>query len=183
MDNDAPGLKMQLAAIKQDVTNLVTGLTDAAFNWKPDAAHWSIAQCLDHLNVTGYLYLPQLAEKIEQAAPLAGAQNYRLRWFGKLFVRQLEPPIKAKFKAPKSFVPAPEKPLAEVVPEFLKLQDLLAEKINIADKINWARLKVVSPASKLIRINLTEAFAVITAHERRHMYQAWQVRKNPDFPG
>jgi hypothetical protein len=182
MDNDAPGLKMQLAAIKEDASNLVAGLTDAAFNWKPDAAHWSIAQCLDHLNVTGYLYLPQLTAKIGQSAPSASAQNYRLRWFGKLFVRQLEPPVKTKFKAPKSFVPAPEKLLDEVVPEFMRLQDVLAQEISAADQVNWARVKVVSPASKLIRINLTEAFAVITAHERRHLYQAWQVRKNPDFP-
>ncbi|MBS1809946.1 MAG: DinB family protein [Acidobacteria bacterium] len=182
MNNDAAGLHAQISAVREDAAKLLTGLTESNFNWRPDPNHWSIAQCFDHLNVLGFLYLPQLSEKIAKSSSLSGEQNYRLGFIGKFFVRSMEPPVKSKFKAPKSFIPAPEKSLVTVAPEFMKLQDLLEDQINAAENVNWARVKVVSPASKLIRLNLTEALAIIVAHERRHLWQAWQVRKNPNFP-
>lgn len=183
MKNDASGLLQQLTAITADTADLLAGLTDASFNWRPEPNQWSIAQCLDHLNNLGFLYLPQLTEKIAQGPKLTGAQNYRSGFIGNYFIRLMEPPVKSKFKAPKPFAPAPEKPLASVGPEFMRLQDVLAQQINSAQAVDWARVKVVSPASKLIKFNLTVAFAVIIAHERRHLWQAWQIRKNPKFPG
>ena len=183
MDNDAAGLKTQLTAIKADVTKLLAGLNDANFNWKPDPNQWSIAQGLDHLNVLGSLYLPQFTEKIVQGPPLVGAQNHQMGWLSRFFIKKMEPPISSKFKAPAPFVPAPEKSLDAVVPEFMQLQELLAQQISLANNVDWSRVKVVSPASKLIHFNLTAAFAVITSHERRHLWQAWQIRSNPNFPG
>jgi hypothetical protein len=182
MQNDAQDLQQQLAAIKTDTEKLLAGLSDAQFNWRPDANHWSIAQCLDHLNALGYLYAQQFPEKIRDGARLTGAQNYSMGWLSRFFIKKMEPPVTTKFKAPAPFVPAPEKPLATVAPEFLQLQDLLAEQIRSADHVDWSQVKLVSPASKLIRFNLTAAFAVLTSHERRHLWQAWQVRNHPNFP-
>jgi hypothetical protein len=182
MQNDAQDLQQQLAAIKADTENLLAGLNDAQFNWRPDANHWSIAQCLDHLNVLGYLYLEQFPAKIAAGPRLTGAPNYQMGWLSRFFIKKMEPPVTTKFKAPPPFVPAPEKPLDEVAPKFFQLQDQLAEQINAARNVDWSRVKLVSPASKLIHFNLTAAFAVLTSHERRHLWQAWQVRKNPDFP-
>ena len=40
-----------------------------------------------------------------------------------------------------------------------------------------------SPVTKLLRLSLGQEFALLIAHEQRHLWQARQVRANPQFPG
>jgi hypothetical protein len=43
-------------------------------------------------------------------------------------------------------------------------------------------VKARSPVSKRIRFSLGAAFAAISAHQRRHLWQARQLRNDPAFP-
>jgi hypothetical protein len=42
--------------------------------------------------------------------------------------------------------------------------------------------RTASPFSKLLRFTLGQVFALNTAHGRRHLWQARQVRIDPGFP-
>ena len=42
-------------SISADFDALLAALSDNQFYWSPDAATWSVAQCLDHLNMTARL--------------------------------------------------------------------------------------------------------------------------------
>src|SRR5262245_5522870 len=184
MNVDVASLLRQLQAIKADAEKVLSDLSDAQFNWRPQPHAWSIAQCLDHLNIFGQQYFSILIEKITHAekANLLGGGRYELGLVGRLFLRLTEPPVRSRFKAPKRFVPAPEKQLTAVAEEFLTLQDKAIAMIRQAEKLNWGKIKVASPQSRVLKFNLATILVIVVAHERRHLWQAWQTRNHSNFP-
>ena len=174
----------QFDAIKRDADDLLAGLTDAQFNWRAVPGRWSIAECLAHLNITGQMYLPIIDRGINEARSRQwfGRGPYRHGLLGRLFIRYTEPPAKYKVKAPKLFAPLPEHLLAVVAPAFASLQDQLLRRIREANGIDLGRVRVTSPVSKLLKLSLGQCFAFIAAHERRHLWQARQVKNEYNFP-
>ncbi|MDQ3687260.1 MAG: DinB family protein [Acidobacteriota bacterium] len=177
--------KEQFEANRRDAQDLVAGLDDKQFNWRSAAGRWSIAECLAHLNVTGQVYLTVFDRSIKEGraanAPF-NAGPFRHGIFGKLFLRATEPPAKIKVKAPKLIAPLPEHLLAVVMPAYMSLHDQLDRRLSDANGLNLARAKVVSPFSRFFKFSLGHAFAITAAHERRHLWQARQVRNDPGFP-
>lgn len=173
----------QLEAIKRDAADLTAGLTEAQFNWRPAPGQWSVAECLAHLNATAQQYIPLLSASITEARERGWLSQgpFRYGWLGNWFVRSMEPPVKMKFKAPKAFIPPPDQPMSKTVPEFMALQDQLISLIGTANGIHLGRARVPSPATKLIKLSLGQGFALITGHERRHLWQARQVKNHSDF--
>jgi hypothetical protein len=55
------------------------------------------------------------------------------------------------------------------------------EVIAKANGLDLARIKVPSPAGPF-KFGLGQRIALLAAHDRRHLWQAWQVRKNRAFP-
>ena len=45
-----------------------------------------------------------------------------------------------------------------------------------------SKARVQSPASRWIRLDLGAGFALMAAHERRHLWQARRLTERPDFP-
>lgn len=177
--------RRQFEAIKTEARELTRGLSDAQFNWRPAPGSWSIAECLAHLNLTGQVYLPRLERSMRAARTqgLTGEGPFRHGWFGNFFVRRLEPPVKRfKVKAPKIVAPLPEHLLAVVLPAFISLQDQFVKKLHEARGLDLARVKINSPFSSLIKFSLGQVFALLAAHERRHLWQARQVKEHPHFP-
>lgn len=171
----------QFEAIKQDARKLVDELTDEQFNWRAAPGSWSIAECFNHLNVFGYKLVPLVDAAIERsrASGLLSQRRARYGLFGSLFVRTAEPPAKIKVKAPKIYAPSPERALAEETSQFAQLQDAMIEQAN---GIDLSRTKISSPFSRLLRFNLATWFAVAAAHERRHLWQAREVKRHAGFP-
>ncbi|HVF28828.1 MAG TPA: DinB family protein [Pyrinomonadaceae bacterium] len=177
--------KEEFEANRRDAQDLVAGLDDKQFNWRPAAGRWSIAECLAHLNVAGQMYLPAIDRTIKRARatnPAFEAGPFRHGVFGKLFLRATEPPAKIKVKAPKLIAPLPEHLLAVVMPAFVSLHEQLDRRLRDANGLNLARHKVASPFSRVLSLSLGHAFALTAAHERRHLWQARQVKEEADFP-
>lgn len=176
--------RRQLRDVRADAEKLVEGLTDDQFNWSPAPGRWSIAECLDHLN-SGWRVLGKLDYKIATATEqgLRGEGPYRHPLLGRLYVRLMEPPPKIRARAPKAYVPKPGQPLSAVAPRFLELQDEIIRRVIAADGLDLGGIRMSSPISRRFRMSLGQWFAFLAAHERRHLWQAWQVRKDPAFPG
>ena len=175
--------RRQLRDARSDAEKLVDGLTDAQFNWRPAPGRWSIAECLDHLN-NGWRVLPKLDHKIAAAAEqgIRGEGPYRHPLLGRLYVRFVEPPPRVRVRAPKAYVPTPDQPLAAVAPRFLELQDEIIRRVIAADGLDLGEIRMSSPITRRFKMSLGQWFAFLAAHERRHLWQAWQVRKSPEFP-
>ena len=97
--------RRQFEQLADDADALVGTLRDEQFAWQPAPNAWSIAQCIDHLNVTARLYLPLLDEGIANAIRQGsyGEGPFTYWWLARMFVRMLEPPPRLRMKAPVSF--------------------------------------------------------------------------------
>ena len=66
--------------------------------------------------------------------------------------------------------------MAEIVAEFMDWQDKFGDTIRLADGLDLRRARGRSPAFPLVKWSLGSQFAITLAHERRHLWQARQVR-------
>jgi len=176
-------LRGEFDAARDDARALLAGLDDAAFNWRRVPGTWSMAECVDHLNITGRKYVRALDRAIEEgrARNLVGAGPFRYGLLEGWIVRFMDAPPKMRIKAPKAFVPASEARLAESLAAFVEMQDEFQKCLARADGLDLGRVKARSPVSKRIKFSLGAAFAAISAHQRRHLWQARQLRNDPRF--
>ena len=163
---------------------LVRDLDDERFNWRSDERSWSIAQCLDHLNVASRAYVVPMREALEEARRKGAERRRPIRpgFFGRWFVATLEPPPKRRLPAPKKIVPAARKGLAEVMADWQRAQAGVRDLVREAAGLDLNRTRFVNPFISLIRFSVGTGFQVITAHERRHLLQGENVRAHPGFP-
>jgi hypothetical protein len=173
----------QIENVAEDAQELTATLDDTQFNWRPSAKQWSISECLAHLNVADGLDLPLLTQEIERgrAAGLTGHGPFRYGSISRWFVGFMDAPPKFRVKAPKVYLPPKGYLKDKVVPEFLSIHERMLELVTKANGLDLARIKVPSPAGPF-KFSLGQRFALLAAHDRRHLWQAWQVRKHRDFP-
>jgi DinB superfamily len=160
--------------------SLTARLSAAQMNWQPQPGKWSIAQNLAHLNF-GYQYFDTIASSIAAARSkgIIGNGPFRYGWLSSWFVKSQEPPPKRKFKAAKRYTPSPDLDAAKAVADYLRMAARLGELIQEADGLDLARAK--TPLG-WFKMPLGARLAHITTHDRRHLWQAEQVRNDPNFP-
>lgn len=175
----------QFRAIKQDVRELVAGMDEGALRWRPEPGRWSIAENLLHLIMAGERYVQAIDECVAGARKqrLFSRGPFRHGFFGKLLVQATEPPVRRKLRTPPAMMPHADGPAAALLPVFLHLQDQLAERLQRAEGLDLARATMVSPIMRRVRQSLGLAFAFVAAHERRHLWQAREVRNHELFCG
>ena len=180
---DLQNYHRQFELIKTDAQNLLGDLSDLQFNWQPGADRWSIAQCMDHLVVTGRSSLSNIHRAINEARSkgLFSPGPFRYGLIERWFVRQMEPPATVTFKAPKAYLPSASQPHAEIVASFNSLQEEFLSCFEEANGIDLARTKVSNAASRWFRLSLGQELAFDAAHERRHLWQVRRVKEELDF--
>jgi hypothetical protein len=169
----------QLRAIEDDARRLIDGLTDAQLAWRENTGTWSMADCLNHLLVTGGHSLASIRRALADARARGKLSRgpFRHGLLGNWFVRLMDAPPPMKFKAPKAYRPAPDLSASEIVNGFFALQHELARVLVEADGIDLSRMKVENPVTRWFRLSLGQEFALTMAHERRHVWQASRVRQ------
>jgi len=182
-------LTAQIEANMARAEALVGELSRAAFNWRPEPGRWSIAQCLSHLVVVNGQDLRPVGEAIRDARAkgITGAPPFRYGPISSRFVRSIEPPVRTRTKAPKGYQPLPEADPEVTLAEYLRIEREILALIAASEGIDWARAKTILPVlppllRAIVRMPLGARFQLIAAHDRRHLWQAEQVRGHPDFP-
>jgi hypothetical protein len=176
--------RQQFERLAKEADALVAPLTDDQFNWSPVPGAWSIAECIDHLNVTARLYLPRIDEAIAEAIRrgLYAEGPFTHDLLGRLFVLSMEPPAKIKLRAPEVFRPGAPRARSEIMAAFRAYQVQFVDRLRQANGLDLRRARVHSLASSWIRVSLNSGFALMAAHERRHLWQAQQVVTAAGFP-
>ncbi len=183
--------KGRFEAARTEFSRLVYGLTDAQFNWRPEAERWSAAECIDHCVIVGTLMNRNIDDAIVRAKErnLRSGGPFKYGAFGNFFVKVVGPSDKArkrKFKAPKAYTPTSNHSIGRLNEAFEKLQSDFADRLARADGLDLARIKV--PSAKggvggLIRLSLGQWFALLANHQDRHLAQARDVRKAMEAKG
>ena len=177
---DIRDLEQTLDAVDQDARTLISGLTPDQGIWRRDPGSWSVAECLDHLATANRVYL----RAMEPAAAHAHQRGSLRRkaavpgLLGGWFVRTLEPPVKPRFKlkAPKKIVPRESPALADAAAQFFASQGEVRAFLKKYAGIDLAGVRFVNPFIRGLRFSLATGLHVIAAHDRRHLWQAWNVR-------
>jgi hypothetical protein len=90
----------------------------------------------------------------------------------------MEPPVKAvKMKSPKTVVPRQEPALEESFASFLAVQAAIREFVRKNADLDLSSIRFRNPFVPVLRFRVAAGLLIMTAHERRHIWQAWQVRK------
>lgn len=175
---------LELDRVREDGGSFLRGLVSGQWGWRPARDRWSVGECIAHVNETNRVYLPAIESAARSARErgLLGQGPFKHGFLGEWMIRELEPPAKRRFKAPRRFVP----PVGETGPQALgEFDDLLRKYAGLLLSMNGldlGRAQVVSPANRFLRLSLGQAFRVIAAHTRRHLWQARRIAQEEGFP-
>lgn len=168
-------------AVERDARALVSGLTPAQGVWRLRPEAWSIAECLDHLAVGNRVYVDAMQPVADR-----GRREGRLRrgparpgFFGGLFVRSLEPPPAwySRVPAPRHIRPRPAPPLDDAAGVFFDAHARSRCFVEDVADLDVTGLRFHNPFVRGVWFSLATGMHVTPAHERRHLWQAWNVRR------
>ena len=139
--------------------------------WKKDEISWNILECLEHLNLYGDFYLPEIENKIKMSTTKSEAK-FRNGFLGNYFAKSMLPKEKLnKMKTFKDKNPLNAKLDKRVIDKFIgqqvKTLDLLAQSRNVS--LNKVRIR--TSISSLIKLKLGDTFQFLINHIIRHLKQ------------
>jgi hypothetical protein len=183
---DLGALEEAFTANEGNARDLVHGLSDVLGTWRSGPGSWSVAECLDHLAVGNRVYVAAMAPSAEKARKTGRARQRPAvpGLVGGWFVALLEPPVhpRRKLRAPRTIVPRPAPPLTGAAAAFFASHAQVVQFLRTYADIDLAGVRFPNPFVPGIRFSLATGLHVLAAHERRHLWQAWNVRRAAERP-
>jgi len=181
---DRDAILEQLSASEQGAGHLISGLSAFQVNWRPnDGASWSICQCVDHLARTNRIYCQAMLETMARARHQSSATVAATPgWFARMFIGKMEPPVRTRFKTLKGMIPPTDGDAQVALREFVNSHQEARRLIASWDQTDLNRIRFKSPFAPLIRFTVATGLLIINAHDRRHLWQAEQVKAADGFP-
>ncbi len=174
----------ELHTVRADAADLLDGLSDAQLGWAPEPGRWSVGENVSHLRTLNTRYIEAIDAAIAAARARGntGFERYTPGLVGGFMVRFMEPPVKRRVRTPAVFVSEGARNWGEERAGYHATHAALEERLHAAGGISLNKARVASPASRLLRLKLGDAFALLLAHDRRHLWQIRQLRSDPAFP-
>lgn len=171
----------QFQDAKENAEQFVLSVDDTRFSQPPAEGRWSIAECYSHLINYGNLYFDNLAARITNTQVTTDSleEPFQPRWIVRKLVSFFEPPYNIKLKTVKAMKPNPVSGYDRMVllDEYINLQDRFIAQLEKGQHrhVDLCNVKMRHPLIPIIKISLTECFALAEAHQRRHQWQAEQT--------
>lgn len=143
---------------------------------RPANGGWTAAECLNHVAQTAGVYIPLVQAAIEDGHQrgLRGDGPFHYGLLARTFRWLTEPPVRVRVKAPSVFLPGELPGVDEALAAFLARHAELQALLKAAEGLDLAAVKVTSPASSKLILPVGAVFGILTAHARRHLWQARQ---------
>lgn len=173
-------LARQWVAVRATFVALDAAVSEADWGRRPEAAAWSVAECVAHLNLTSAAMVPALRTALEEAKrlpPMSGVR-YRGTLVGRLLAASMGPVkqiagIKlGKVRTPPPFVPGAELARAEVRRNFLAWLEAEESLVRAARGLAIDAVRVESPFKAGVFYDAYSALRIVVLHEKRHLVQA-----------
>jgi hypothetical protein len=159
------------------------GLSEMQFNWKPSEEKWSIGECINHLVITHKLY----NSKIKELQPLfedsgKGFIKFKHTFSARMILKYVDPNSTTRTKTFKVFKPSMRQINTSIIRSFCEEVESM---ISFAEKlhgVDLTKLKIGSPLTKLLRMNVGDALLINLYHDQRHLNQAKKIINESTFP-
>ena len=126
-----------------------------------------------------------MRDAIERARQSGSARRgpFAPGFFGRKFANSLEPPVKLRTRAP-SRRSSRQSALTreEILRRYHGTHAELKAMARDAAAIDANAATFQNPFFTMVRVKVATGFQVITAHNRRHLWQAQRVVERADFP-
>ena len=173
-------VKAQFDAASARAQQLLTGGSADTLTRRPQPGRWSATECIAHLTLTNLHYPPLIQGALDQAPSGDGPYGMDLR--GRFLRWILEPPYRSGVKTMPSMEPQTGESPEQVLAAFLASQEEILNLVEAARGRALEKTTITSPFSKRMRYNAYSCFQVLTAHERRHLWQAEQALARKKTP-
>jgi hypothetical protein len=184
--NSSSCLGLQLSCLLQQVESatthakrLVSGRSEQELITRVQPSSWSVTECLEHLALTTRAFLPPIAEIMAKTPPLTKNRPLRCDVLAKVLIRTLEPPYRLRHKVLAHLSPR-QNDFQSAWNAFLRSQEELAEIIRSAVGLAIDTMKIPSPACSRMSYNVYGALGILSAHQRRHLWQVEQILRTLD---
>lgn len=154
-----------------------TSLSESELNQRRTPKSWSILECIEHLNLYGDFYIPEIKNRIENARH-PDRNEFQSSWLGNYFAESMLPGESGKLNKMKTFKemnPLGKKLDVSVLTRFLDQQHQLLKLLEMARKVDLSKTKTSISISKWIKLRLGDTLRVVIYHNQRHMLQAKAV--------
>lgn len=171
-------LALRTQRMIDEVNRVYVPLPEERLNRKPGPEAWSVLECLEHLNLYGDFYLPEI-EKALRGAEGKPDPVFRSGWLGNYFARSMQPK-NGKINKMKTFAdknPAGSRLTKEVLARFIDRQQQMLILLRQAGTADLTRIKTAVSISKWIRLRLGDTLRFTVYHNERHLAQAQRALK------
>lgn len=152
--------------------------TDAELNKRLTNESWSVFECLEHLNLYGNFYLPEIKKRIETSKTKT-TTGFKSGWLGNYFAQSMLPKDNLnKMKAFKSMNPIHSSLSKNTVTVFIDQQKQLLDLLKASRNVNLNKVKASISITTLIKLKLGDTFRFLIYHNKRHIVQAKKVLAN-----
>lgn len=147
----------------------------STLSWRDNPTSWSMLECLEHLNLYGDFYLPQIENKINHSKTTSD-DTFKSGWLGKYFADSMLPKNKLnKMKTFKDKNPIHAELDKKVIERFILQQMQLLDLLNKSRTISLNKVKISTSISSLIKLKLGDTFQFFINHILRHMKQIEKI--------
>ncbi len=181
---DLVALLTELDTADHDLEALTSDLADSVATRRPGTGGWCVTECIDHLATANEVYVTAMCGPAQRALDGGRLRRGPARpgVLGALFVTMLEPPPRwwAYLPMPRELAPGAPPPLATTLLKFRSSQDGIRSFIRSYAAVDLAGVTFPNPFIRGIRFTLATGLNVLTAHQRRHLLQAWKARRSAE---
>lgn len=146
-------------------------------NQRASPGSWSALEAIQHLNLYGNYYLPEIEKAVisgeHKADPI-----FKSGFFGNYFAKMMLPGEKAKkMKTFKDKNPLGEDLDPGVIDLFIKQQLKMQDLLKRSSAISYNKTRIPLSFPKFIKLKLGDIFRIVIYHNQRHMVQAKKAVK------
>ena len=169
----------EVESATQKAKSLIAGRSEIDLTTRLEPASWSVAECLDHLTQTTNAFVPAITSAIVTAPQLTMNRPLKTGALTKLLIQNLEPPYRLRFNVLAPLVPR-QQDFYLAWSAFEDSQAQLKKTMQSASGLAIDEVSIESPVYARLSYNVYGALRMLTAHERRHLWQIEQIFKTLD---
>lgn len=144
-------------------------------NYRRNANSWSILECLEHLNLYGDFYLPEMEQAILKSKT-SSQVVFKSGLLGNYFAELMRAEKGKKMASPKDKNPIHSTLNETTIARFEKQTERLKHILQLSEKVNLNTVKCSISLSRFIKLKLGDTLRFYIYHIDRHIKQAANIQ-------